>query len=168
MVAMRRRTKPNSKARWLFSLVRNYIIMLQMIIYRYILGMDIGEGSKISIRARLDFTNPKGLHIGTNTYVAFGAVIFTHDMSRVLHTDTRIGSNCFVGANAIIMPGITVGDHCIVGSGAVVTHDVPSGCIVVGNPARIIKQGISTRQWGILTEAFAAQTKLQADTNLDL
>ena len=118
--------------------------------------MDIGKDVFVSLRARLDFTNPRGIHIGDGTYVAFNSVIFAHDMSRVLHTHTYVGSNCFIGAQAIVMPGVRVGDECIVGSGAVVTKDVPSGSIVAGNPAKIIRSGIRTIRWGILAEAYAA------------
>ncbi|MBV9287277.1 MAG: acyltransferase [Hyphomicrobiales bacterium] len=117
--------------------------------------MDIGKDVQISLRARLDFTNPRGVHIGDGTYVAFAAVIFTHDMSRALHTDTYVGANCFIGAQAIIMPGVRIGDQCVIGAGAVVTKDVPTGSIVGGNPARIIRSGIKTRRYGILLETDA-------------
>jgi acetyltransferase-like isoleucine patch superfamily enzyme len=137
-------------------LLRDLMIALRVWAYRSTMGMDIGPGVKLSLQAHLDLTNPSGVHIGADTYIAFGAVILAHDMSRVLHTDTYVGANCFVGANAIIMPGVHVGDHCIVGSGAVVTRDVPTGSIVVGNPARIARSGISTGRWGVLTAAFAA------------
>ena len=46
------------------------------------------------------------------------------------------------------MPGVKIGDHVIVGSGSIVTHDVPSNCIVAGNPARIIKENIVTKKYG--------------------
>ena len=46
------------------------------------------------------------------------------------------------------MCGIKIGDNVIVGSGAVVTRDVPSNCIVAGNPARIIREGIKTTRFG--------------------
>lgn len=48
------------------------------------------------------------------------------------------------------MAGIKMGDEVIVGSGAIVTKDVPSNCIVAGNPARIIKTGIQTVKFGQL------------------
>lgn len=133
---------------------RQFVIGLHVLFYRRVLGVDIGKGVKISLRARIDFTNPRGVHIGDGTYVAFDSVIFAHDMSRLLHTDTYIGKNCFVGAQAIIMPGVRVGDSCIIGSGAVVTKDVPSGSIVAGNPARIIRSGIRTVQYGILEDIY--------------
>ena len=69
-----------------------------------------------------------------------------------MHKDTYIGKRCFIGANAIIMCGIKIGDEVIVGSGAIVTKDVPSNCIVAGNPARILKEGINTTKYGKLIE----------------
>src|SRR5208283_2782060 len=84
----------------------------------------------------------------------FHAVVFAHDLSRHFHTHTYIGRNCFIGAHSIIMPGITVGDQCIIGAGTVVTKDVPAGSIVGGNPGRILRSGIQTREWGILLEAY--------------
>ena len=44
-----------------------------------------------------------------------------------------------IGANATLLPGVVIGENAIVGAGAVVVHDVPAGAVVVGNPARIIK-----------------------------
>ena len=48
-----------------------------------------------------------------------------------------VGANVWIGAGAIILPGVTVGDDAIVGAGSVVTHDVPPGATVMGNPARV-------------------------------
>jgi acetyltransferase-like isoleucine patch superfamily enzyme len=45
-----------------------------------------------------------------------------------------------IGANSTILPGVEIGENALVGAGSVVTHDVPSNAIVVGNPARVIKQ----------------------------
>ena len=118
--------------------------------------MDIHPSVRFSLSAKLDLTNPRGIHIGEGTYVAFGAVLLSHDMSRLVHAHTTIGRNCFIGARAVILPGVTVGDECIVGSGAVVTKDVPSHSVVAGNPARIIRSGIRTVQFGILEDAYEA------------
>lgn len=114
--------------------------------------MDISKSVRISFGARLDKTYSQGVHIGDESYVASGAVVFSHDFTRYLHTDTYIGKQCFIGANAIIMAGIRIGDNCIVGSGTIVTKDVPNNCIVVGNPARIIKQNIKTKKFGQLIQ----------------
>lgn len=52
----------------------------------------------------------------------------------------RIEDGAWIGAGAIILPGVTIGIQSIVGAGSVVTRDVPDGCVVAGNPARVIKK----------------------------
>ena len=52
----------------------------------------------------------------------------------------RVCNNAWIGANATIMPGVTVGENAVVAGGAVVTKDVPANTVVGGNPAKIIKQ----------------------------
>jgi bifunctional N-acetylglucosamine-1-phosphate-uridyltransferase/glucosamine-1-phosphate-acetyltransferase GlmU-like protein len=45
-----------------------------------------------------------------------------------------------LGANATILPGLTIGENAMIGAGAVVTKDVPAGAVVMGNPARIVRR----------------------------
>lgn len=95
----------------------------------------------------LDRLNPSGIHIAKNSLIASHVTIMSHDhVKRVdgmpLMVDTYIGENCLIGIGAFIMPGIKIGDQVIVGAGSVVTKDVPSNCIVAGNPAKVIKTGI--------------------------
>lgn len=52
----------------------------------------------------------------------------------------HIGKNCWLGAGAIVMPGVTIGDNVIIGAGSVVTKDVPSNVVAVGNPCRILRE----------------------------
>lgn len=122
--------------------------------YVNLFGMTIGRDCRISGSARLDRTNPRGVHIGDSTLVSFDAAILTHDFVGGRHFDTYVGSCCFIGARSIIMPGVRVGDHCVVGSGSVVTADVPNNCVVVGNPARILHRDIVTGRWGIRNPKF--------------
>lgn len=51
-----------------------------------------------------------------------------------------ISDDVWIGANAVILPGVTIGKHAVVAAGAVVTKDVPDGCIAAGVPAKIIKK----------------------------
>ena len=51
-----------------------------------------------------------------------------------------IGDDVWIGANAVILPGVTIGRHCVVAAGAVVTKDVPDNTVVGGVPAKIIKK----------------------------
>ena len=117
-----------------------------------IYGNHLAPNVRLSRTTILDKTNPGGVYVSDYTYFSTGSVVLAHDMCRRLWTQTRIGKYCFIGCNAIIMPGVTIGDEVIVGSGAVVTKDVPSNCIVAGNPAKIIKEGIHTTKYGKLIE----------------
>lgn len=51
----------------------------------------------------------------------------------------RIGRNCWIGAGAVILPGVTVGDGSVIGAGSVVTKDVPPNTVAVGNPCRVLR-----------------------------
>ena len=62
------------------------------------------------------------------------------DEQGVSTTPVVIGDDVWIGANAVILPGVTIGSHSVVAAGAVVTKDVPSGCVVAGVPAKIIKR----------------------------
>lgn len=163
--------RPRGLVRRVALAVRDGLMRLRMFYFRDVLKMDIHPEVKISLKANLDQTNPRGVHIDEGTYIAFNAIILAHDMSRVWHTDTYIGRNCFIGAAAIIMPGVRVGDQCIVGSGAVVTKDVPPHSIVAGNPATVVRAGIRTIKWGILESAYrdalAAESRLRSDPPID-
>jgi acetyltransferase-like isoleucine patch superfamily enzyme len=120
-----------------------------MFLYRGIYGMDIGRDVRISMGARLDKTNPKGIHIGDFTAITSGAAILTHDFVNRLHTDVHIGRNCFIGYGAIVLPGVRIGDSVIVTGNSVVGRDVPSNSVVMGNPARVVESNIVTGPWGI-------------------
>lgn len=127
------------------------MVGLRLLYYRRVWGMNLGEGVRISLKARLDYTNPKGLYVGDHTIITPGVQIFTHDFVHARHVDTHIGANCFIGAGAIILPGITIGDNCIVAAGAVVTRDVPSRSMVGGNPAKVVKSDLETGRYGRIT-----------------
>lgn len=59
-----------------------------------------------------------------------------------------IDEETWVGANVVILPGISIGKHCVVAAGSIVTEDVPSNSVVAGNPAQIIKQySTKTGKW---------------------
>lgn len=109
-------------------------------------GVRIGQGCRILIH---DFgSEPFLVAIGDRVTVTTRVLFLTHDGSTWLMRDDRgrrqrygaitIGSDVFIGAGAILMPGVTVGDRCVIGAGSVVTKSVPAGSVVAGNPARWI------------------------------
>ena len=51
----------------------------------------------------------------------------------------RIGSNCWIGAGAVIVPGVSIGDNTVIGAGSVVTKDIPANVVAVGNPCRVLR-----------------------------
>ncbi len=121
-------------------------------------GMDIGSGSRVSLMATLDKTNPRGVHIGPNTEISARADIRAHDSVHIQHVDTRIGERCHIGVAAVIYPGVNVGDGCIVSPGAVVMRDVPPGCVVVGNPARVVEKDLRTGKFGVRLDLAADES----------
>ena len=52
----------------------------------------------------------------------------------------NIGKNCWLGAQVIVFPGVTIGDNTVIGAGSVVTKDIPSGVVAVGNPCRVLRK----------------------------
>jgi acetyltransferase-like isoleucine patch superfamily enzyme len=87
------------------------------------------------------------IYIGDYTQIAANVGIITanHNIyNNRIHLEAKnvkIGSYCWIGMNVIILPGVKLGDFTVVGAGAVVTKSFPNGyCIIVGNPARKIKE----------------------------
>lgn len=58
----------------------------------------------------------------------------------------NIGNDVWIGAGAIILPGVTVGDGAIIGAGAIVTHDIPPYAIIIGVPAKILRYRFTPKQ----------------------
>lgn len=149
------------------SSLRKLIITLVRLIYVRLFKMDLHPTCNFSLSAKFDKTNPRGVHVGEYSYVAFDAAILTHDLTRGLRLHTRIGKNCFVGARSIVLPGVQVGDGAIIGAGSVVVRDVPPYCIVAGNPAKVLREGIATGRYGRLSDADETQTRQSRENNLD-
>ena len=54
--------------------------------------------------------------------------------------DVHIGNNVWIGAGAILLPGVSVGDDTVIGAGSVVTKDIPAGVVAVGNPCKVLRE----------------------------
>lgn len=114
-------------------------------------GIKIGEGSYFfdPEHTKIDTQRPHLLRIGDYVKITSGVIILCHDYSRSVCIDsfgvnigeageTVIGSNVFIGMNAVILMGSKVGDNSIIGAGAVVSGNIPPNSVVAGNPAKVI------------------------------
>lgn len=130
--------------------LRDYLFFWLWFKSAKIYGNRLHKTVRISRSTYLDNAYPWG--IDEYTYLDSGVTVMAHDFCRRKRGITKIGKKCFIGVNEIIMCDVKIGDEVIVGAGAIVTKDVPSNCMVVGNPARVIKQNIHTGRYGYLLE----------------
>ena len=99
-------------------------------------------GNKVTVKSGVQLWD--GTRIGNNVFIGPN-VTFTNDLfprsKEYPEKVTGISVNDFasIGANATILPGVTIGESAMIGAGSVVTKDVPAKAVVVGNPAKIIR-----------------------------
>jgi UDP-2-acetamido-3-amino-2,3-dideoxy-glucuronate N-acetyltransferase len=103
---------------------------------------DVIIGDNVTVKSGVYLWD--GLRVGHNVFIGPNAT-FTNDKtprSKVYPEEfliTTIEDFASIGANATVLPGITIGRNAMVGAGAVVTKSVPANAVVAGNPARIIR-----------------------------
>ncbi len=110
-------------------------------------GKNIRLGKNVFINSGCRFQDQGGIIVGDGVLIGHNVVLATlnHDVDPQKRSDMfpapiRIGNNVWIGAQATVLPGITIGDGAIVAAGAVVSRDVPANVIVGGVPAKIIKK----------------------------
>ena len=107
-------------------------------------------GEHVYYYSRIFPSDPKLLRIGSNVVICTNVRFVGHDRVDILlsgmygekytkyYAPIEVGSNVFIGADSVILPGTKIGDNTIIGAGAVVTRDLPSGSVWGGVPARRI------------------------------
>ena len=109
-------------------------------------GMNITVGKNVFINMGCKFQDQGGIFIGDGALIGHNVVLATlnhamspEDRSSMILAPIHIGKQVWIGANATILPGVTIGDGAIVAAGAVVTKDVPENTIVGGVPAVVLR-----------------------------
>ena len=112
-------------------------------------GKHVHFGKNVYANFNLTMVDDGHIYVGDSTMFAPGVIVATagHPILPELretvyqyNMPVHIGKNCWIGAGAIILPGVTIGDQVVVGAGSVVTKDLPSNVVAVGNPCRVVRE----------------------------
>ena len=130
------------------KLIKNILMLLNREIPTDTLtkrGMKVGKNFNRQQGCFLDPTHCYLIEIGDDVTMSIRVTVLAHDASTKKATGytrlgaVKIGNRVFIGANATILPGVTIGDDAVIGAGSVVTHDIPAGAVAAGVPARVIR-----------------------------
>ena len=112
-------------------------------------GKHVHFGKNVYANFGLTMVDDTHIYVGDYTLFAPNVVVATagHPIDPELrarglqyNAAVHIGKNCWIGAGALIMPGVTIGDNTVIGAGSVVTKDIPAGVVAVGNPCRVMRE----------------------------
>ncbi len=137
------------KSSFLSNLVGLYA---RTIILTRIPGASIEIGDNVGISGATIYARSR-ISIGDHTNIGGNVKILDNDFhpvevqarliddkDKIGTAPVKIGKNCFIGCNVLILKGSEIGDNCVVGAGAVVSGKFEADCMIAGNPARIIKR----------------------------
>lgn len=112
-------------------------------------GKHVHFGKNVYANFGLTLVDDTHIYVGDYTMFAPNVVVATaghpilpelREKAYQYNFPIHIGRNCWIGAGALIMPGVTIGDNTVIGAGSVVTRDIPSNCVAYGNPCRVIRE----------------------------
>lgn len=112
-------------------------------------GCNMHVGKNFYANFNLTVVDDVDIYIGDSVMIAPNVVIATgthpicpelREKAYQYNLPVHIGNRVWIGAGAIILPGVTIGDDSVIGAGSVVTKDVPSGVVAVGNPCRVLRK----------------------------
>lgn len=112
-------------------------------------GKHVHFGHNVYANFNLTLVDDTHIYVGDYTMFAPNVVVSTagHPIEVTLReqgyqftSPIHIGRNCWIGAGALILPGVTIGDNTVIGAGSVVTRDIPANVVAYGNPCRVIRE----------------------------
>ncbi|MCH5198120.1 MAG: sugar O-acetyltransferase [Oscillospiraceae bacterium] len=110
-------------------------------------GKHVHFGNNVYANFNLTLVDDTHIYVGDNTMFAPNVTVATagHPLNpeqrakaMQYNLSVHIGKNCWIGAGALIMPGVSIGDNTVIGAGSVVTKDIPDNVVAVGNPCRVL------------------------------
>lgn len=110
-------------------------------------GASISIGNGTYLNRRTEITCKHHVSIGEDCAISWDVLITDTDYHHLGGSDpvseVKIGNHVWVGAKSMILKGVTIGDGAVVAAGSVVTKDVPAGALVAGNPAKVVRDGVT-------------------------
>lgn len=112
-------------------------------------GKHVHFGDGVYANFGLTLVDDTHIFVGDNTLFGPNVTVATagHPIQPELrrkayqyNIPVHIGRNCWIGAGAVIVPGVTIGDNTVIGAGSVVTKDIPANVVAVGNPCRVMRE----------------------------
>lgn len=112
-------------------------------------GKHCHFGKNVYANFNLTLVDDSHIYVGDYTMLGPNVVIATaghpilpelREKAYQYNMPIHIGRNCWIGAGALIMPGVTIGDNTVIGAGSVVTKDIPANVVAVGNPCRVLRE----------------------------
>lgn len=106
-------------------------------------------GSNVYANFNLTLVDDTDIFVGDNVMIGPNVVIATagHPVNPALrlqaaqfNISVHIGNNVWIGAGAIVLPGVHIGDNSVIGAGSIVTKDIPANVVAVGNPCRVLRE----------------------------
>ena len=106
-------------------------------------------GDYVYANFNLTLVDDANIYIGDNVMFAPGVIVATagHPVNPTLrekgyqyNKEVHIGNNVWIGANATILPGVTIGDNTVIGAGAVVSRDIPANVVAMGVPCKVVRE----------------------------
>jgi maltose O-acetyltransferase len=133
-----------NKWKLLLSKIYRFFNPIDLVMMYRKMGVKIGEKCNFQNEVIIDYSHNWLIEIGNNVTLAPRVHILAHDASTKIFLNytrlgkVKIGDNVFIGAGAIILPGVEIGNNVVIGAGSVVTKSIPSDTVFSGNPAKLI------------------------------
>ena len=112
-------------------------------------GAHVHFGNNVYANFNLTLVDDTDIYVGDKVMFAPNVTVATagHPIDPELryqamqyNIPVHIGNNVWIGANAVVLPGVTIGENSVIGAGSVVTKDIPPNVVAVGNPCRVIRE----------------------------